>query len=697
MKRTFHLALFAIVLGALGCTTTDDKAIYVWHAYRGDEARALETLANRYGREHGERIELLAIPFGAYASKLESAITHGNGPDLFIDAHERIGTYKRNRIIAPVGDALLPDTFPESATRALTLDGSVYGVPLSTKSLALIVNTQLIQTPPPTFESIVRLAMPRGVYPIAYEVQSAYTHAPFLHAFGGEMIGPDGLAIDSPAGARSFAFAKQMAQTLPPDPNGALVSQLFSAGKVASVVAGEWFLNEVPKEIQVAVYPLPPLEATGTPLRPYLTVEAAMLSPEGAKRASVRAFARWLSTDREAVRIRETIGHQSIAHSPNAIPMPTDPKMRSAWVPVEQALRKVIRGDASPEEALHEARARFDDAVKPPPPPPSPAPLMIVVSVVLLWLAWAAQKNVRSDSFRRDVRASFSAYAFVAHAAIIVGLLVVLPLVAGAATSFFAGPSGHTSYVGFGNYVAILTARGGPLLAHGSFYLTLLVTIAWTAINVTLHLAIGLFLGVLLSKEILRLRPVYRTLLILPWAVPSYVTALSWKGMFHRQFGAINAILALFHVEPVSWFSRFSTAFAANIATNVWLGFPFMMVVTMGALTSIPKDVLEAASIDGATPWQTFWRVTFPLLRPSLLPAVALGSVWTFNMFNVVFLVSEGEPDGTTDILVSDAYRWAFTRDAQYGYAAAYAVIIFGILFLSSRASEWLSARRKSP
>jgi arabinogalactan oligomer/maltooligosaccharide transport system permease protein len=110
-----------------------------------------------------------------------------------------------------------------------------------------------------------------------------------------------------------------------------------------------------------------------------------------------------------------------------------------------------------------------------------------------------------------------------------------------------------------------------------------------------------------------------------------------------------------------------------------------MMVVTLGALTSIPKDVLEAAEVDGATRWQRFRLVTFPLLKPMLLPSVVLGAVWTFNMFNVIFLVSGGEPDGTTDILVSEAYRWAFTRDAQYGYAAAYAVLIFFLLVFGTR------------
>jgi arabinogalactan oligomer/maltooligosaccharide transport system permease protein len=264
-------------------------------------------------------------------------------------------------------------------------------------------------------------------------------------------------------------------------------------------------------------------------------------------------------------------------------------------------------------------------------------------------------------------------------------LLVVVPLVIGAGTSFFAGRTGEMRYVGLANYVDILRARGGPLLASGSFYAVLAVTVLWTICNVVLHLAIGVALALLLSRPMLRLRGVYRVLLIVPWAVPSYVSALAWKGMFHRQLGAVNAVLGLFGVEPIAWFSQFATAFAANVATNVWLGFPFMMVVTLGALAAIPREVLEAAEVDGATRWQRFWHVTFPLLRPTLAPAVVLGAVWTFNMFNVVFLVSGGEPDGTTDILVSEAYRWAFTRQAQYGYASAYAVLIFFLLLLTTR------------
>jgi arabinogalactan oligomer / maltooligosaccharide transport system permease protein len=208
----------------------------------------------------------------------------------------------------------------------------------------------------------------------------------------------------------------------------------------------------------------------------------------------------------------------------------------------------------------------------------------------------------------------------------------------------------------------------------------LLVTVSWTVVNVFLHMSIGVGLAMVLHRPTLRFRGIYRVLFIVPWAIPNYITALVWKGMFHRQLGAINAILGLMHIEPVSWFSSFSTAFAANVATNTWLGFPFMMVVTLGALSSVPRDLLEAASVDGATRWQRFRHVTLPLLIPALGPAALLGSVWTFNMFNIVYLVSGGEPNGSTEILVSEVYRWAFTRQARYGYACAYAVLIFVVL-----------------
>ena len=271
------------------------------------------------------------------------------------------------------------------------------------------------------------------------------------------------------------------------------------------------------------------------------------------------------------------------------------------------------------EAALEEAQHRFDDVTRPLPPPASPAPLLVLLGGLLLAGAFLGVRRARQPDFRLAVRKSLPAYRYVdarrargrrARRPAARRWCAHLALRRSARSPRYVGRRATTS--------AILTARGGPLLAHGSFYMTLLVTVLWTVVNVALHLAFGLALGVALSRPVMRMRAAYRVLLILPWAVPSYVTALAWKGMFHRQFGAVNALLKALGAEPVSWFAHFSTAFAANVATNVWLGFPFMMVVVLGALTSIPKDVLEAAEVDGATRWQRFRLVTLPLLGPDV-------------------------------------------------------------------------------
>jgi arabinogalactan oligomer/maltooligosaccharide transport system permease protein len=259
-------------------------------------------------------------------------------------------------------------------------------------------------------------------------------------------------------------------------------------------------------------------------------------------------------------------------------------------------------------------------------------------------------------------------------------VLVFIPFVVGFSLSLFHHEAGTYTFVGLANFVDILASRGYSVTEPLSFYFTLVVTLLWTLANVVLHVGIGLFLAMLLKDPLLKLRGLYRVLLIVPWAVPNYITALMWKGMFHRQFGAINGLLVALGIEPVSWFTQWSTSFAANVATNTWLGFPFMMVVSLGALQSIPQDLYEAAEVDGASKWTQFRRITLPLLRPALLPSVILGSVWTFNMFNIIYLVSGGEPGGATDILVSEAFRWAFQRNEQYGFAAAYSVLIFVVL-----------------
>jgi ABC-type sugar transport system permease subunit len=314
----------------------------------------------------------------------------------------------------------------------------------------------------------------------------------------------------------------------------------------------------------------------------------------------------------------------------------------------------------------------------------------------MLWHAWVAstailllgagvalaQRVQLTDRFAAGLARNRTALSFLAPAAIAMFVLVAAPFVIGILIGFYNHHAGTWTFVGTDNFVEILTGGGKALDDPLNFWFILGVTVLWTVTNITLHVTIGVALALALSRKWIFGRGIFRMLLILPWAIPNYITALMWKGMFNGEYGAINSLLRELGLSGVSWFSSWATSFSANVATNTWLGFPFMMVVALGALETIPRELYEAASVDGATAWQRFCHITLPHLRPALGPAVALGSIWTFNMFNVIYLVSAGKPNNSTNILVTDAYRWAFERNERYGMAAAYGTIIFLILLL---------------
>ncbi len=218
------------------------------------------------------------------------------------------------------------------------------------------------------------------------------------------------------------------------------------------------------------------------------------------------------------------------------------------------------------------------------------------------------------------------------------------------------------------------------------FWEILFKTVVWTGVNIVFHVVIGVFLAVLLHQKFVVGKPAWRVLLILPWALPQYITALTWRGMFNYDYGAINLLITKYmNLSPVEWLTSPFEAFAAAILTNIWLGFPFMMVIALGGLQSIPAELYEAADVDGASAWKKFWNVTAPLLKPVMLPAITLGIVWTFNNINVVWLVSNmGEPNDQTHILVSFVYKAAFNA-YRFGWAAALSMVIFVILFTFSQ------------
>ncbi len=229
-------------------------------------------------------------------------------------------------------------------------------------------------------------------------------------------------------------------------------------------------------------------------------------------------------------------------------------------------------------------------------------------------------------------------------------------------------------FIGIDNFANVFTQ---PVLKEVGFFQLFAQTIVWTIANVSLHVTGGMGLALLLNRK-MRGRGLYRALIILPWAIPAFISLQIWRTEYNQQFGAVNQILGLVGISPIPWLSDSFWNFAAMVITNVWLGIPFMMVIILGGLQSISTEYYEAASMDGASWWQSFRSITIPLLRPVMTPAIILGTVWTFNNINVSFFINQNELE-TSDILVTALYRAAF-QYSRYGFAAAFAFVIFAIL-----------------
>jgi arabinogalactan oligomer/maltooligosaccharide transport system permease protein len=218
---------------------------------------------------------------------------------------------------------------------------------------------------------------------------------------------------------------------------------------------------------------------------------------------------------------------------------------------------------------------------------------------------------------------------------------------------------------------------------RGPFLRVFVWTYAFALGSVVLQFLLGLLLATTLNKPGMRGRTLYRSILVIPFALPSFMTALVWAGMLNREFGVVNRMLD----AAIPWLNSPGWAKVAILLVATWQGFPYMFLICTGALQSIPGEVLEAASVDGAGPFGAFRRVTFPLLLVTVAPLLIASFAFNFNNFNIIYLLTRGgpaiagaqTPAGHTDILISYTYRLAFEggRGADYGFAAAISVLIF--------------------
>ena len=211
---------------------------------------------------------------------------------------------------------------------------------------------------------------------------------------------------------------------------------------------------------------------------------------------------------------------------------------------------------------------------------------------------------------------------------------------------------------------------------------------AFAILTVVTTFTAGLLVAIALNSPRLRALRFYRLLIVLPYAMPSFAMLLVWRDMFNTDFGLINNLTG----QSINWFGGVWTARFAVLLVQFWLGYPYMFLVCLGALQSIPADMTEAAAVDGARPYQAFRAVVFPLLLVSVAPLLIASFAFNFNNFNVIQLTTAGAPfppdnvkAGGTDLLVSYTYRLAFTEGgAQYGFAAAISVLIFVIVAVFS-------------
>ena len=250
------------------------------------------------------------------------------------------------------------------------------------------------------------------------------------------------------------------------------------------------------------------------------------------------------------------------------------------------------------------------------------------------------------------------------------------------------GVMGYVSNVGFRQFRRLLE---DPRV-RGPFFSIFSWTFTWAGLSVFFSFVMGLSLAITLNDRLLKGKKLYRTLLIIPWAIPSFISVLVWKnGLFNETYGILNRFLVtgLFGLEPIKWLGEAFWARVSVLMVNTWLGFPYMMTVCLGALQSIPDEFYEAASIDGASKPQQFGRITFPLLMVTIAPLLVGSFAFNFNNFVGIFLLTEGGPPipgattpaGSTDILISYTYKLAFFgRGQDFGFASAISIIIFAIV-----------------
>ena len=324
--------------------------------------------------------------------------------------------------------------------------------------------------------------------------------------------------------------------------------------------------------------------------------------------------------------------------------------------------------------------------------------LAIIILFFGVTLYWLNIRDAYKNGQRRDLQLPVTSlresylnlveqgypYVISGPAILLLIFAVIFPIMFSFALAFtnydlYHSPPAHLfDWVGFKTFANIFTVD----IWRSTFFDVLGWTVVWTLLASTLQITIGVFLAILVNQKDLKLKRFIRTMFVLPWAVPGFVTILVFAGMFNDSFGAINNdILAFFSISPIPWMTDALWTRVALILIQGWLGFPYIFIVTTGILQSIPEDLYEAAVIDGATSWDKFMNITLPVILTSMAPTLITQYTFNFNNFNIIYLFNNGGPAvagsnaGGTDILVSWIYKLTMSS-SQYAIAATITILL---------------------
>jgi multiple sugar transport system permease protein len=264
------------------------------------------------------------------------------------------------------------------------------------------------------------------------------------------------------------------------------------------------------------------------------------------------------------------------------------------------------------------------------------------------------------------------AWSLVAPAMLFIGIIVAWPLVETFRLSFTDAGLGGETYVGWSNYA--------ELFHSGKFYDIVYRTFYWMFLSVSLKLVMGL-IGASLLNAAVPGKALFRVLVMPPWVIPIAIGVIGWKWLYNGYFGFLSGILQRLGIiaDPIALLAQKTSAFYAAIVTDVWVGTPMVTLFLLAAMQGVSRDLYEAAWVDGAGRWYRFRRITIPQIMPVIVSMALLSAIWTFNSFEIIWILTEGGPRGATTTLIIDTYKVAISSQ-RFGEGAARAVVIVGLL-----------------